>query len=184
MEFEAQQQINQQISSSERVLWADRPKRGSVVQWSDVRLSIFGVIWLGMLIPHILLIFKDGGGPFFPKLFMVPFLLVGLYYLFGRYIHDAWLRSRTFYGLTDQRVIIISGLFGTSVRSLPMKSLPELNLKEKSNGSGSIVFGGSSYWWFASMAWPGSRRNGPPVIELVDDVRGVYNQILAAQQDT
>jgi len=51
---------------------------------------------------------RRSGGVSFP-LFGLPFVAVGLYMVFGRFIGDARMRARTFYGVTNDRVIIISG---------------------------------------------------------------------------
>ena len=184
MALEAQQEINRQINPNERVLWAGRPKTGFTFQASDIYLTLFGLFWLSAIIPGFLgaLTSDEGHAP--PIFFMVPFLLVGLYLVIGRFIHDAWRRSRTYYGLTDQRVIILSGWFGTNIKSIPLKSQPDLSLKEKSNRSGTITFGTGRFGsgMYARMYWPGMSDKTPPVIELIDNVRNVYNQILSAQQ--
>ena len=79
-------------------------------------------------------------GIVFP-LFGIPFVLAGLYMILGRFIHDSKKRAKTFYGLTDQRAIIISGLFSKSVKSLNLRSLSDVSLSEKSDKSGTITFG-------------------------------------------
>ena len=75
------------------------------------------------------------GGPLFFDLWGVPFLLVGLYMIVGRFFYEAMLRSRTYYGLTNQRVIIISGLLSQTVKSLQVKPLPTWHCRRKRRGS-------------------------------------------------
>jgi hypothetical protein len=41
----------------------------------------------------------------------VPFLLFGNYMLWGRFILDAWLKRRTFYPVTNRRVLIVRRSF-------------------------------------------------------------------------
>src|SRR5437899_365791 len=82
------------------------------------------------------------GAPFFFKLWGIPFVLVGIYVMIGRFFVDARQRSRTYYGLTDQRVIIISGLRNRQVKSLPIGSLSDVSIIEKATG-GTPPFSGA-----------------------------------------
>src|SRR5262249_50119634 len=81
------------------------------------------------------------GAPFFFALWGVPFVLVGLYIMFGRFLLDVRQRAATTYGVTSERVIIISGLFSRAIKSLNVATLTDLSLSERSNGGGTITFG-------------------------------------------
>jgi hypothetical protein len=59
----------------------------------------------------------------------------------GRFFYEAMLRSRTYYGLTNERVIIISGLFSRTVKSLLVQTLADVSsdgLPESSSKYGLI----------------------------------------------
>jgi hypothetical protein len=114
-------------------------------------------------------------------LFGLPFVVVGLYLIFGRFIVDSQQRKKTFYGLTKQRIIIISGVFSHKVESLDLKTLTNISMDEKSDGSGTINFGQKlPFWWFAGMSWPGMPKPGP-LLEMVDNAKDVYEKIRKAQ---
>ncbi len=51
------------------------------------------------------------------------------------------LRSRTYYGLTNERVIIISGLSSRTVKSLQVQTLTDVSLSEEASGTGTVMFG-------------------------------------------
>jgi len=51
------------------------------------------------------------------------------------------LRSRTYYGLTNERVIIISGLSSRTVKSLQVQTLTDVSLSEDASGTGTVTFG-------------------------------------------
>ena len=51
------------------------------------------------------------------------------------------LRSRTYYGLTNERVIIISGLSSRTVKSLQVQTLTDVSLSEEASGTGTVAFG-------------------------------------------
>ena len=52
----------------------------------------------------------SANAPFFFRMWGIPFVAVGLYMVFGRFFADAKQRSKTYYGVTSERVIIVSGL--------------------------------------------------------------------------
>jgi hypothetical protein len=37
----------------------------------------------------------------------VPFVVIGQYMIWGRFLYDAWLKPRTYYGITNRRVLIL-----------------------------------------------------------------------------
>jgi len=85
-------------------------------------------------------------------------------------------------------VIIVSGLFSRSIRSLELRNLPELTLTERGDGSGAIVFGGGAYGNYALFGqalqgWPGAGRNLPPSFDLIPSAKSVYDLIRAAQRE-
>jgi hypothetical protein len=124
------------------------------------------------------------GAPLFFILWGIPFVLIGLYMIFGRFLIDAKQRERTFYGVTDQRIVIISGLMSRKVKSLSLRTLSDVSLSEKTDRSGTITFGASnsiSWWW--RMGWPGMPQSAPS-FEMILDAREVYENIMEAQSRT
>ena len=112
----------------------------------------------------------------------VPFVLIGLYLIIGRFFADALARRRTIYGLTNERVIIIAGLFNASVKSLSLRTLSNVSLTERRDGTGTIALGppGPGAWWGGS-SWPGVGQHVAPALDGVPDARSVYQSIGAAQ---
>jgi hypothetical protein len=113
-------------------------------------------------------------------------VLVGLYIVFGRFVADAWQRSRTVYGLTSRRVIIVGGLTSRQTRSLPLQQLGPMTLHERADRSGTITFGAvpSAYAWMAGSGWPGLGRQLPLSFDMVEHARDLYTRISEAQQAT
>ena len=109
----------------------------------------------------------------------IPLVLVALFAMFGRFIIDAKQRSRTHYGVTDRRVIIISGLIGREVKTLNLRTLSDITLIEKASGMGTIIFGSA----YPVVLWrpPCSGTYAMPIFELIDDAKLVYEKILEAQ---
>lgn len=89
-------------------MWVGRPRRGLILGASDAYLIPFS------LLRGRSLAFRDvgvvlSGAPHLSMLRGIPFVLIGLHTMFGRYSLDAWQRARTFYGITDRRTAIGSG---------------------------------------------------------------------------
>jgi Bacterial PH domain len=182
MDIETQRQITSELNSGERLIWTGRPGQGLIVRGRDAFPFIFGLFWLTLFIAAILWPGQRGNHPP-PPPFAAVFLGVGLYVTFGRFLIDARRRRATYYGLTNERMIILSGVFRRKVRSLNLRSLSEVTLNQRRDGSGTIAFGGSESLWFMHGMdfWaPGAGTNA---LERIPNARQVYDQIRAAQRD-
>lgn len=177
-------EIRRELSAQERVLWSGRPRRGIVLRPSDVFMIPFSLLWGGFAIFWEFSVINSGA-PFFFMLWGIPFILVGLYMIFGRFFVDAKQRERTFYGLTDQRVVVVSGLTSRKVKSLSLRTLTDVTLTEKSDRSGTISFGPTNPMasWWGGTAWPGAPQAAPS-FEMIPDAKRVYEQIREAQSNT
>lgn len=190
------QTIQSELGAGEKLLWSGQPRGGIRFRSSDIFLIPFSLMWGGFAIfweiMAVIMFFaasNDINAPpvtftiIFP-LWGIPFVLVGLYMIFGRFIVDAKSRKRTYYAVTEQRIIIISTLFGHRVQSLNLRQLPELSLKKNADESGTISFGSTNgiFNFWGNSSWPGARRYQVPSFEMVDNVREVYEIIQSAQQ--
>jgi hypothetical protein len=108
-------------------------------------------------------------------------VLIGVYVIVGRFFVDAWQRQRTIYGVTNQRVIILSSLLTKNIKSLNLGTVSDLSLTERRNGLGSITFGPLNPYssWVSGAAWPG--LPAAPMFELIPDAKRVYEIIRTAQ---
>jgi hypothetical protein len=186
--------IEPRLDPGEKLLWAGQPKQGVRLQPQDVFLIPFSLFWggfafvwetiailgvLGFLSPH-----HNGGAPeaMIMPIFGIPFVLIGLYLIVGRFFYDAASRRKTFYAVTDRRAIILKEMWSINVMSYDFYSLGTLNLTERADGSGAILFGNSSPFSMLSTAgWPGMGRYTVPGFYLLPDAKNVYNFIRQAQ---
>jgi len=76
----------------ERVLWRGRSSRILRFGLGDIPITLFMLVWTGLPASSALAALNDDGDA--PGLFVLPFLLIGAYMLFGRFPVDLWLRSR------------------------------------------------------------------------------------------
>lgn len=179
---EAEQEIAREMEPNERLVWSGVPRRGIALRRGDVFLIPFSIMWGGFAI-----FWEAGvlgsGAPLFFALWGIPFVLVGLYLIFGRFLVDAKTRAKTAYGLTDRRIIIVSGLFSRSVKSLQLRTVSDITLDEKSDGTGTITFGPSHPMarWVGGAAWPGASSYFGPAFDMISRARDVYKRIRDAQ---
>src|SRR5688572_9125120 len=115
-------EIEKELSAGERLVWSGQPRDGIRLRPVDAFLIPFSLLWCGFAlfweVMALTATSKQAGpiGYVFP-LFGIPFVLVGLYLVIGRFMVDARMRARTFYGVTNERIIIVSGLFSRQVKS-------------------------------------------------------------------
>jgi hypothetical protein len=183
MSFSTEQLLRPELGRDEQLLWSGMPRQGLCFRSSDWLAVPFSLMWGGFAIFWEYSASTTRDAPIFMTLWGIPFVLIGLYMIVGRFFGDAFLRSRTYYGVTDQRVIIVDGLFNRQVKSLPLTTLSDISLSERSNRSGSITFGTNNFP-FASLgrSWPGMGRQMAPAFDSIDEVRRVYALIREAQQ--
>ncbi len=182
------------LDPGEKLLWSGQPKQGVRLQAGDAFMIpsvCCGAVspWLGRA-PHFerLSSPKPPQGPawifqwLFP-LWGVPFVAMGFYVIFGRFFYDAASRRKTWYGLTDRRLIIVKSLFTRKVTSFDHATMANLNLVERGDHSGDILFGTPAPMSvFANASWPGSGRYVVPGFYLLPEAREIYNRIRTAQE--
>ena len=173
--------IQQYLEAGEKLLWTGRPRRGLMLRAADLILIPFSLVWCGIIISQQLAAFRRAE-PIILDLQTIPFVLIGIYLLFGRFIIDAMIRARTVYAITDRRVVIVTGLFGRKVRSIYLRGLTEMEITEGWRGRGTIAFGPSSIQATMMRGWPGAGKALPPAFEAIEDARQVLEIIRKAQE--
>lgn len=171
----------------ERILWEGRPLRHRALRRTDAVLVPFSLLWCGFAV-----FWESGvlssGAPLFFALWGVPFVLVGLYLVAGRFVVRVVSSRHTRYTITDRRILVHSGWSGGRLRTQYLNSLPPPVIAEESDGSGSLAFGE-----FPGMtdAFTGGRRQSwrawssepslTPVLWDVPDIRRVRDLVALAQ---
>jgi hypothetical protein len=165
------------LLSGERVLWQGQPVAGIMFTVADVFLVPFSLLWGGFAFFWEWSVTRTDGAPIFFSLWGVPFVLAGLYLIVGRFFIDAWIRGRTYYAVTNRRILILrTGPF-SKFTALAIDRLPELSLDEKATGIGTIRFQ-------STPGWPYSRNfsGWSPALDssqflAIPGARNVFDQI-------
>ena len=174
-----------ELNPYERIVWQGQPQQGFLLRSSDAFAIPFSLLWCGFALFWEWSV-VSGGAPFFFMLWGIPFVVVGIYIVIGRFFYDKQKRDGTYYALTNERVIIISGLFTQTTRSLDIKNIPEINISTNENGRGTITFGSPAPmgWFYSGSGFPTrSRYNAPPCFELIENAKIVYNHIKRLQRE-
>lgn len=158
------------LRSDEELLWVDRARAGIVFRGMDAFLIPFSLLWGGFAIFWEVLAIGMGAPAFF-ACFGMPFVLVGLYLIFGRFLWDMHVRKNTLYAITDHRLLILQR---GKLTTMALGRLADLTLTERADGSGRITIGKSPL----SYETTGSKSTA---LEIDEDVRGVYRTIMEAQ---
>jgi hypothetical protein len=183
------QGVETSLLLGERIVWAGRPVRHRLFRRPDVVLVPFSALWCGFAV------FWErsalsGGAPFFFALWGVPFVLVGLYVVAGRFVVRAVSSRRTRYTITDRRVLVHGGWSGNRLRTQYLNSLPPPVITEEPDGSGSLAFGefpgiGDAFTTWRRSGWRvwSSEPSPTPVLWDVPDIRRVRDQVAHAQRE-
>jgi hypothetical protein len=172
--------IREELNQGERILWSDRPQQGFMLHRSDIAMIPVSLMFCGLATFISLTMVTES--PLSVTLWSLLFVLLAAYMLVGRFFVEAMQRGRTYYALTNERVLIIFGLFGRKVKSLDLKTIYLMDINVNSDGRGTITFGPLNFkpWW----AYQRSERYEQPALEGIKNARHVYNLIRKAQRHT
>lgn len=167
--------IRNELEVGEKLYWSGGPQQGLRLQASDIILIPFSLMWGGFAIFWEASAIRMGA-PLFFILWGIPFVLLGLYLIVGRFFIDAYARSNTYYGITNKRVIIVGGLFSRKIISHAKSYMQNMRLEESGNGRGTIYLKpeDSSYSRYHGRNWSGHITDYDK-LDNIEDAREAYN---------
>lgn len=195
MDAERQTRANQKMRdlliTGERLVWAGYPDRSVFFVKEDIQ----NILWS---LPFFIIIFKGYfpqaikefalGNYAFAVLGLLPFLgfiIVPIYFFFGRYIFGRFVREKTYFGLTNRRILILFPFLRNPIFSIFLGKLKDVEMNARGNDNGTITFGSKDNqelkiadlgeWIFAFLLPPSPR------FERVKNVKSVYQLILKTQ---
>jgi hypothetical protein len=173
--------------SGETLQWAAMPNPGVVFHSDDWYTIPFSLLWGGFAIfweASALGYWGTGGkvqqSPSLMVLWGVPFVLLGQYFIWGRFLVDAWLKRRIFYAVTNRRVLILQEGWNRKARYCYLESIPEISREGETTGT---------LWLGEKVVIVGGRRSRKrsvgrfdvdsptPVLADIDEVESVYRLI-------
>jgi hypothetical protein len=82
---EMETELRSELTAGERLMWSGRPSTRILFRPGDLFSLVFGIFWLGFVVFWIYSA-AQAGAPIFFVLFGIPFLLVGLFFIGGRFL--------------------------------------------------------------------------------------------------
>jgi hypothetical protein len=75
-------------------------------------------------------------------------------------------------------------LWSRNIKSLPLRTLEQVDLSTRASGEGTISFGRAAVGsrGFTPAGWPGSAKYLPPMFEMIQDAAQVANLVRSAQR--
>jgi hypothetical protein len=146
----------------------------------------FSLLWGGFAIYWEVSV-SMSGAPLPFRLFGIPFVLMGIYFIFGRFVYKAWKKRRTVYALTDKRVISLT--LGNDVQAEYLDRVAAINKTVGKDGFGTVTFGSGStrgnLYGNTGMELFGSRSGfrGPLAFYDVPDAEQVHRRANEARAD-
>ena len=165
----------------ERIVWEGKPDVRAFMLRGWWYLVPFSLLWGGFAIFWEVSVIRGGAPPFF-LIWGIPFVLIGLYMIFGRFYVAAREAENTSYAVTDRRILIHRGAFRQSLVELDLDRLPSLELDEGRDGLGTITFGPVGSLFRAPPGWPTfGMYQAPPAFQSIRDVRAVFDVVQQAR---
>lgn len=180
MDYYIENQIASALLPGERIAWCGKPNRKTVFTQKDIFLIPFSLLWCGFAVFWNVSVWKSGA-PLMFRVFGFPFLIVGIYMVFGRFIHASMQKKNTYYALTNLRVVILTR---RSTRAQYIRDIPFETVTEHQNGYGTIVFGpDQSFYPYRRPGFQIDLNAGRMAFECIEDAIRVYLEYQKLKQE-
>lgn len=174
-----------ELKPGEKLLWTGRPRQGIILRRADWLLVPFSLAWCIFVIYWEKTVISNSATSGI-WLVGIPFILVGLYLLVGRFFLDQARRASLFYALTNERAIIITGQEKKRIRTVVIRQEPQINTTRQGGGRGTITFGPLHplAWVVTASGVPDTGNyNIPPAFDSLEDVKTVYQIVKRLQKE-
>lgn len=162
------------LTDNERILWRGAPEQGHIFTKGDIYLVPFNIVWCGFAIFWEISAIRSGAPVFF-WLFGIPFVAIGFFMVFGRFIKRKNLIRNTRYVVTDRRVLRYRN---DKVDFVDYRNGVKIHTDIDKDGCGTITFGEMPYQMMMgyNMMYE-MMGNGPFTMMNIPQVNDVYKII-------
>jgi hypothetical protein len=179
-----------ELLSGEEILWAGQPDPAVLFSRSDIFNIPFSIFWMGFSIfwevgaINEVLNQKTNSGPglIFP-FFGIPFVLIGLYMVAGRFFYKKWKKKRTYYAVTNRRILVVKNTRRRDLQGAYLETIPVVNKSIRRDGHGTITFGNSTpgTWMYedSGFEFMGAYYiDRVPTFRDIDDAEKIYRLVV------
>lgn len=159
-----------------------RPAQGIIFTPRDGYLIPFSLVWCGFAV-YWTFMATNAGAPGFFTLWGLLFVCIGVFFVAGRFAAEAWIRRGIYYAITNRRVLISRAGPVTSFIAISINQIPDIQLDERSDASGTIRCGhAASIWGNRGISYWMPSLDPVPQFLAIGDTRQVLNLIQQARQ--
>jgi hypothetical protein len=187
LNLEEQRLLQGELSGGEAILWTGKPSPRVIFDRSDLAVIPFSLLWAGFAIFWEMGVSGHGFAPdknpsIFMQLWGVPFVIIGQYFVWGRFFFTAWKKSSILYALTNQRLFVLVRPPNAKTISLYLRGVDRIQKEIRPDGIGTLKFGetppifGSRGQKTADMSGL-YLNNEIPVFVDIDDAAAVADQV-------
>jgi len=189
-------ELQPELSAGETLIWSGQPQQKVIFHKQDWFAIPFSLMWGGFAIFWEMGVTGLWGNsasshaaPSFFVLWGIPFVVIGQYMIWGRFFYTGWKKARTYYGVTNKRVLVLNTGSNRRVADAYFANIDSASLTSRSDGIGTIEFAPEpetqSAWNFNNR-----RRRGNQIgIDLsrlaffdIAEARSVY-QLIQTQRE-
>jgi hypothetical protein len=179
--------IQLELTSGESFLWTGQPNQSKTFHKEDAFLVPFSLLWGGFAI------FWEAGvaglwssGPrshetwIFGLIWGIPFVLIGQYFIWGRFLYAAWKKKRIHYAVTNRRVIAVQTGPTRQMASAYIDALPVLIREGSFDGIGTLRFSQPDSVWSRGRSWgvwDAMSLGSTPTFMDIHDTDSVYHLV-------
>lgn len=129
-------QVRQHLRDDEQLLWYGAPDASVWFTAEDVFLIPFSILWCGFAIFWESSVI-GGDAPFFFRLWGIPFVALGLYFVAGRFFYKSYRKRHTVYAITTRRAMVLGP---RSFADLPLRDQPVVIKRSRDARHASVTF--------------------------------------------
>jgi hypothetical protein len=142
----AAQKIQPELMSGENIYWAGMPNPSVIFHSDDWAAIPFSFAWTGFFVFWEAQAFgfwaktsRPAGNDIFMELWGIPFLVIGNYMVWGRFLFDAWAKRRTYYAVTNRRVLVLQETWKRKTSTVFLEAIPQI--EREGTTTGTLWFG-------------------------------------------
>lgn len=193
MTMMAAEAFQSELAGNETLLWSGQPERSVIFHKEDFLAIPFSLMWGGFAIFWEAAVLGFGGShgndhaPWFFVVWGIPFVVIGQYLIWGRFVYVYWKKSRTFYAVTSKRILLrtLSKRSSSNLRMLELSTVGEIEKSIRFDNIGTLQFGHAaptSGRRGSSVSLDPLDRNGVPAFVDIADAEMVYRIIMEAKE--